>query len=354
MVVHHKNILCGLVQDPAQQPIGDSSFAPPGSHATTSDEVPNTTNAGSNYGYDDSGSDSDSEDGFVFYGDNAGGGFVPQQHVHAHDHGPEYEHCGRSHVNTREEQEGDGMASGASGPGEDAGDHFESYPLTSDSDLPACFKGHTSLASLVEASEEFASKKGFSILVKPIKYFAKRSDEPVATDPPPNTDAPNAAAQTAAASHTPEGGARPSSSVDLSRIASGYIRCVHFGEKRVHAPSVSATKQRNKPSQKLGCGFHIHFKVAEEGGSPEVGFPNPRADNKKSFDMAHTGHVCHPSHAQYVNRTFSTAAWRRANASAVRRAAWRCAAPHAQCGPPSLVSETSLLRCPPSRLLTPL
>ena len=123
------------------------------------------------------------------------------------------------------------------------------YPYDSNSDLPACLKGHKSAADLFEATKQFGEAHGFGVLAKGIKYFDDGGDGAV--------DAQGAAETLAGSSER--------GPIDLGRIKVGVIQCKHYGTKRKWAPRVSPTRQRSKPSTKLGCNFHINFQVAKPG-----------------------------------------------------------------------------------------
>ena len=193
---------------------------------------------------------------------------------------------------------GGGSGGGGSGGGGSGGerDHddadasvlHENHQFNSASSLPEEFVGHASVASLVNACETFAAQHNFVVQVKGFKYFT--ADATDATSTPPDDD----------------GDPARSKAIDLGRVKLGQVECHHFGKKRAKKTSkVDPTRQRNKPSQKLGCGWHINFRVAVPGGSPEVGYVKKtgKESGQPSFCLEHIGHDCNPTNAQYISRS---------------------------------------------------
>ena len=280
----------------AQQPIPDSAAWP--YHNSDSDRVPNSANspapATEHVHHDDS-----VDDGFCFI-DETG-----------NDIGNHDDLCGMGGLGEQwedvpvdgggcDEDEGGGMGSSPdTGVAEDASDQ---YPFDSTSELPECFKGHNSVISLVKASEEFGSKHGFAVQVKGIIYF-KKTELPTGVAPNATSAADPSHTHGTKDAQSSETTSSEHTSAALARMSYGHIRCHHYGIKRPHKPAVGPVTQRQKRSVKLGCNFHIVFKVAVEGGSPEVGFPSKTG--AANYDMAHAGHECKPAHERYINREFS-------------------------------------------------
>ena len=154
------------------------------------------------------------------------------------------------------------------------------------------------MASLLSASKEFAAQHGFAVHAKGSTYFPKPVVPTGGAAGTSTTSSAGQAAEEQDNAHTSSGGA------DLDRMRMGQIQCHHYGGKRSHTPVVDAQKQRTKPTQKLGCCFHINFRVTELGGRPEVGFLlAKRGEGALSYNLAHVGHECNAANERYINRS---------------------------------------------------